>query len=224
MRSLLGVLEVLNGLTYTAESAHRVFVARALKIEVRELKPQLLADYLTFFDKAFSDFPEWAECYCGFYDTPGTDWDASPESGPEHRAARSELIRNGKAHGLLAYIDGKPVGWCNAQPRASFVNMRSYRVAVTDPEEPVGSIMCFLVSPEHRSKGVSTTLLNVACDMFKRDGLQIAEGYPTTNPTKGSGGLPWAEANYKGPLNLFLKNGFRIHKQLERFAIVRRQL
>jgi GNAT superfamily N-acetyltransferase len=199
-------------------------MVESAKITVRELKPDLLSDYLTFFDNAFSDFPDWADCYCGFYDTPGSDWDASAESGPVHRAARSERITAGKARGLLAYINGKPVGWCNAQPRTQFVNMRSYKVALTAPEEPVGSIMCFLVAPDHRRKGISTALLHAACDMFHRDGLRIAEAYPTTNPRKRFGDIPWAEANYKGPLNLYLKNGFKIHQQLERFAIVRRQL
>jgi GNAT superfamily N-acetyltransferase len=199
-------------------------MAGKVQIEVRELRPELVSDYLELFDKAFSDFPEWADCYCGFYDTPGADWDASASAGPEHRAARSASISAGKAQGLLAYIDNKPVGWCNAQPRANFANMRSYRIAMTDPEEPVGSIMCFVVTPQYRGKGVCTALLRAACDKFRSDGLQIAEGYPTTDPKKRFGDIPWAEANYKGPLSVYLKNGFGIHRQLERFAIVRKRL
>ncbi len=199
-------------------------MVESLQVLVLELKPELLSDYLSFFDKAFSDFPDWADCYCGFYDTPGSNWDATATAGPEHRAARSERISTGQARGLLAYIDGKPVGWCNAQPRANFVNMRSYKVAVTDPAELVGSIMCFLVAPEHRGAGVSTALLRAACDMFRREGLGIAEGYPTTNPKARFGEIPWAEANYKGPLNMYRKNGFTVHRQLERFAIVRKSL
>jgi GNAT superfamily N-acetyltransferase len=199
-------------------------MAGTVQIEVRELKPNLLSDYLSFFDRSFADFPDWADCYCGFYDTLGTDWDASANAGPEHRTARSALISAGKAQGLLAYIDSKPVGWCNAQPRTNFANMRSYRVALTDPGEPVGSIMCFVVAPEYRGKGVCTALLRAACDKFRRDGLKIAEGYPTTNSQKRFGNIPWAEASYKGPLSVYLKNGFEIHRQLELFAIVRRQL
>lgn len=199
------------------------FMAGTIQIEVKRLKPELLEDYLKFFDRAFSDFPEWAGCYCGFYETPGASWDSSMSAGPVNRAAKSERIRAGKVNGLLAYVDGEPVGWCNAQPRANYLNMRSYRSAVTDPEEPVGSIMCFLVAPEHRKKGVSTALLNAACETFHQAGLEIAEGYPTTTHQR-FGNVPWPEANYKGPLNLFLKNGFAIHRQLERFAIVRKSL
>jgi GNAT superfamily N-acetyltransferase len=200
-------------------------MSHAVKVEVRELTPELLDDYLRFFDKdAFTDFPEWSECYCGFYDTPGENWDASAESGPAHRKARAERIKSGKAHGLLAFVDNRVVGWCNAQARSSFLNMRRYSTVIDNPAEQIGSIMCFLVAPGYRGKGVGTLLLNEACDKFRRDHLEIAEGYPTTNPVKRTREIPWANENYKGSLNMYLKAGFRVHRQLERFAIVRKQL
>jgi GNAT superfamily N-acetyltransferase len=102
--------------------------------------------------------------------------------------------------------------------------MRRYATAIDDPAEPVGSIMCFLVSPGYRGKGVGTALLNAACDRFCREKLHFAEGYPTINPFKRAWETPWAEENYKGSLNMYLKAGFKIHRQLERFAIVRKQL
>jgi len=200
-------------------------MSRVLEVTVRELDPATLDDYLHFFDKeAFTDFPYWSGCYCGFYETLGTDWDASAQAGPTHRAAKADRIRTGKAHGLLAYMDGKVVGWCNAQRRTNFTNMRSYSVVIDDPEEPVGSIMCFLISPQHRRKGVCTALLNAASDTFRSDGLKVAEGYPTTNPPKRSWEIPWAEDNYKGPLGVYLNAGFKVHRQLEHFTIVRKQL
>jgi GNAT superfamily N-acetyltransferase len=200
-------------------------MSHSVKAEVRELTSELLDDYLKFFDKdAFTDFPEWSGCYCGFYDTPGQEWDASAKAGPPHRATRAERIRSGKAHGLLAFAGGRVVGWCNAQPRSTFVNMRRYSSVIDNPAELVGSIMCFLVAPGHRGKGVGTSLLNAACEKFRRDRLHVAEGYPTTNPVKRDWETPWAEENYKGPLSMYLKAGFKIHRQLEHFAIVRKLL
>jgi GNAT superfamily N-acetyltransferase len=202
-----------------------MLMSHAVEIVVRELKPDLLDDYLQFFDKdAFADFPHWSGCYCGFYDTLGNDWDPTAKAGPAHRAARAERIGSGKSHGMLAYADGKVVGWCNAQARASFPNMRRYSVVIDNPDEAVGSVMCFLVAPSYRGKGVCTSLLSAACDMFSREKLEVAEGYPTTNPVKGSWEIPWAEENYKGPLSMYLKASFKIHRQLERFAIVRKEL
>lgn len=197
----------------------------AAEIVVRRLKPELLDDYLRFFDKdAFTDFPYWSGCYCGFYETSGEEWDATAKAGPAHRAAKAERISSCKALGLLAYVDDKVVGWCNAQLRSNFVNMRRYSVAINNPDERVGSIMCFLVAPNYRRIGVCTALVNAACEMFRSLSLEAAEGYPTTSPAKSSWEVPWAEENYKGPLSIFLNNGFKIHRQLERFAIVRKQL
>src|SRR3989442_14413388 len=115
-------------------------MSHAVKVEVQELTPELLDDYLRFFDKdAFIDFPYWSGCSCGFYDTPGNEWDSSAKAGPAHRAARAERIRSGKSHGLLAFADGKVIGWCTAQPRSNFLNMRIYVTVVVDCSEPVGS-------------------------------------------------------------------------------------
>jgi GNAT superfamily N-acetyltransferase len=102
--------------------------------------------------------------------------------------------------------------------------MRRYAPAIDDPAEQVGSIMCFLEAPGHRGRGSGTALLNVACDMFRHGHLQIAEGYPTTNPVKRAWEAPWAEENYKGPLSMYLKAGCKVHRRLERFTIVRKQL
>ena len=195
------------------------------RVTVRRLSPELLDDFLGFFDKeAFSDFPDWSGCYCGFYETLGNSWDAGPETASTHRAEKSERIRSGNATGLLAYVDGKVVGWCNAQRRSDFANMRRYSVVIDNPTLSVGSIMCFLVAPGYRGRGACTALLSSACEMFRSEGLSIAEGYPTTNPSKKAWETPWAEENYKGPLSVYLKNGFSVYRQLERFAIVRRQL
>ena len=196
-----------------------------MRVQIVTLIPERVDEYLEFFDKdAFADFPEWSGCYCGFYDTPGDHWDPTAKAGPEHRAARAGRIRSGRAHGLLALAADTVVGWCNAQARSSFQNMPRYAVAVEDPGEPVGSIMCFLVVPGHRGRGVGTALLTAACDMFRKEELRVAEGYPTTDSAKRTWVIPWAEENYKGSLGMYLKAGFKIYRQLDRFTVVRKRL
>ena len=130
-----------------------------------------------------------------------------------------------KASGLLAYADGKVVGWCNTGPRRNYQNLHSLASA-SDPSEPVGSILCFVVAAPYRGKGVCTMLLNAACDKLRSDGFQIAEGYPRTLPSNANNpyNTPIENLNYRGSLSTFLKTGFTIHQQLERHAIVRRRL
>ncbi len=208
---------------------------RALEITVRELRLQDLEDYLRFFDEVYKndpwlnskDNPWWGICYCGFYDDTRTEQErnTAPDAATKNRNMRAESIQSRKAHGLLAYVDGKVVGWCNAGPRASYQNLRNL-VPDRDPTEPVGSILCFVVAASFRGQRIATTLLNAACGNFRRDGLRIAEGYPRTIPPHVNNpyNIPPEHLNYRGSLSTFLKAGFTIYRQLERHAIVRKQL
>src|SRR5216683_1465359 len=208
------------------------------EILVRELKPRLVADYLGFFDEIydndsflrFKDNPWWGGCYCSFYDDPRTEDEinASRDKRSENRAAREKTIEEGKASGLLAYTKagGKVVGWCNVAPRGSYVNPRYLKQAIVDPSERVGSITCFVVSSEHRKSGVAPKLLQSACDLIKRWGLPVAEGYPRNPELSGDNPykIPQDNLSFRGSLNMFLHSGFRVHMKLERFTVVRRAL
>jgi len=206
------------------------------EILVRELEPRLVADYLRFFDDVydndsflrFRDNPWWGGCYCGFYDDPRTEDEinASHDKRSENRAAREKIIKKGKASGLLAYAGGKVVAWCNVAPRGSYVNLRYLKQAIVDPDERVGSITCFVVWSEQRKSGVAPKLLQSACDLIKKWGLPVAEGYPMNpelsmeNPYK----IPQDNLSFRGSLNMFLRSSFRVHMKLERFTVVRKTL
>lgn len=151
-----------------------------MNLVIRELGLELVDDYLAFFDRdAFGDNPHWSHCYCAFYHRDYPDeWPYPPQLRRENRAFKAELIKAGQAPGLLAYADGRVVGWCNAGPRSGYQNLRHRAEAVEDPSEPVGSTLCFIVARDYRGQGVASALLKSACDRFKREGVAIAEGYP----------------------------------------------
>jgi hypothetical protein len=134
---------------------------RALEITVKELQPQLVEDYLRFFDEVYQndpwlntrDNPWWGICYCGFYDDTRTERErnTAPDAATKNRSMRAENIEAGKAHGLLAYVNGKVAGWCNAGRRDSYLNLQRLVLDV-DLAEPVGSILCFVVAAPFRGK------------------------------------------------------------------------
>lgn len=203
------------------------------KITVRELVPELVDHYISFFDGVYhndpwlntKDNPWWGICYCGFYDDPRTEQDRNqmPDAQMENRKQRGKYIQSAKAHGLLAYFDGRVVGWVNAGPRADYVNLRGL---ADDSEEndSLGSILCFVIAEPHRGKGIATALLAATCTKFQMDGLKLAEAYPRTKPLDGLQNTPLNHANYRGSLEMFTKAGFVMHRQLERHAIFRKQL
>ena len=168
-------------------------------IIVRPLSKELLDDYLSFFDdKAFTDNPRWASCYCYFpYHDPGRiDWQT--RTGPENRSSISACVRAGTAQGYLAYSGNEVVGWCNAAPR------RLYPM-LNDPPEPdaetTGSICCFIVAPGYRRKGVAASLLDAACNGLKAIGMHAVEARPVKHAQGPA-------ANHHGPLALYLAAGF----------------
>lgn len=185
---------------------------------IRELTPELLDDYLKFFDQyAFADNPAWSGCYCMFFHFSGTDeeWDACTAS--ENRATISDLIRNDQAPGLLAYVGGKPVGWCKAAPRVSLPRLNLHKDLQVDDADRVGSIVCFVIAKPYRGRGIARRLLNAACDVLARRGLAFAEAYPRKHAESGAD-------NYPGPLKMYLAAGFTIFREVDKRVIVRKPL
>jgi hypothetical protein len=89
-------------------------------IVITPLRPEQAGDFLRFFDHergvAFADNPQWAKCYCHYYQVPKSIRWASL-SAPQNRTGMQARIEVGEMEGLLAYESGEVVGWVNAQPR-----------------------------------------------------------------------------------------------------------
>ena len=98
--------------------------------------------------------------------------------------------------------------------------------AVEDPNEQVGSIVCFVVDSQNRRMGIATTLLEAAIDWFRQSKLEFAEAYPRSKPASVDNpyNIPEEHLNYYGPLQMYLKAGFKIHKQFQKFTVVRKSL
>jgi GNAT superfamily N-acetyltransferase len=173
-----------------------------MEITVHPLDPGRLEDYLAFFDReAFSDNPEWADCYCLFYHVPDPDWES--RTGERNREDAA----------------GRPIGWCNANAKERFARLaaESAQWGEARPGERVLSVVCFVVAPAYRRKGVARLLLQEACAGAARAGYRWAEGYPRKVERN-------AAQAYHGPLALYRSEGFTELRELEQSWIVRRDL
>ena len=171
--------------------------------EIHPLSPARLADFMAFFEgEAFSDNHKWSSCYCQcFYeDHSKVHW--ASRTAEENRECASQRITRARMQGLLAYHEGRVVGWCNAAPRELLHALDAEPIA--NPEQ-VGTIVCFLVAPSARGRGVATALLNVACQYLRAQGLLSVEA----NPRPGAKGT--AE-NHFGPLAMYLAAGFTVRQ------------
>ena len=189
-----------------------------MAIEIRPLGPQLLDDYLDYFDRtAFTDNLEWAGCYCYFYlvDHTRQDWDM--RTAEENRRSVAELIAGGGMYGYLAYIESKVAGWCHAGPKTYSLALMGCEELVDPDLTQTGSIVCFNVAPAQRRRGVGAALLTAACEGFVALGLGVAEAYPRPEASGDA-------ADYHGPLQMYLQAGFKTHRRFATYQVVRKAL
>ena len=93
---------------------------------------------------------------------------------------------SGDTSGLVAYLDGEPVGWCAVEPRTAYEGLlRNNRVPWTDRSEDkndatVWAVTCLLTRAGYRKRGISRVLARAAVDFARQRGARAIEGYPIT--------------------------------------------
>jgi GNAT superfamily N-acetyltransferase len=88
--------------------------------------------------------------------------------------------------GLVAYLDGEPVGWCAVEPRTAYEGLvRNNRVPWAGRHEDksddsVWAVTCLFTRAGFRKRGVSYALAHAAVDYARGHGARALEGYPMT--------------------------------------------
>lgn len=141
-------------------------------------------------------------CWCLYWRLSSSEF-SSPRTPREARMR--ELVSRQPAPGLLAYLDGEPVGWCNVGPRAAMERLVRSRTIPAVDDTPVWSVVCFVVRAGHRRQGVAERLLQGAVDYAHGYRAPAIEGYPVD---PGDRRLNTFEA-YVGTTCMFERVGFR---------------
>lgn len=118
----------------------------------------------------------------------------------ERVGALQDLVKKEIPVGVLAYADGKPVGWCSVAPRQTYAGLeRSAALARVD-QEAVWSVVCFFVDSGYRRQGVARGLLTAAVEYAREQGAAIVEGYPVEPGSR--------VYTFMGSPSIFLEAGF----------------
>jgi GNAT superfamily N-acetyltransferase len=115
------------------------------------------------------------------------------------------IVDSGRVPGILAYHEGRPVGWCSVAPREEFPRLERSRTLKPVDDEPVWSVVCFFIAKSYRRRGVARRLLQAALNYVRESGGRIVEGYPV-EPKKI--GIPDLFA-YHGLASMFRTAGFK---------------
>jgi GNAT superfamily N-acetyltransferase len=131
-----------------------------------------------------------SRCHCQRYKMrPGESW---ASVGAEELAFRLRTQTDCDhpepctTSGLVAYLDGEPVGWCAVEPRSAYPRLlRSNRVpwagrTEDKTDDSVWAVTCFVTRTGFRRRGISRALARAAVDFARQRGARAVEGYPMT--------------------------------------------
>ena len=169
----------------------------SLHYKTKELSATTWVDFERLFEKHSG---VQGGCWCMFYHvTEG--W--SKRSPQQNKVEKRVLVNNGKAHGMLVYHEGKPVGWCQFGPSKELPridNMRSYK---RSRERELWRITCFFTDRDYRRNGVASEALRSALHFMKEHGVKVVEAYPVDVRKRRSSSMLW-----NGTPELFEAAGF----------------
>nr|KEP23843.1 GCN5 family acetyltransferase [Georgenia sp. SUBG003] len=124
--------------------------------------------------------------------------------GDRERAMRA-LCERENPPGVVAYLDGIPVGWCNVGPRAEIPRLAGSKLIRPVDDVPVWSIICVVVRGGHRKKGVTGHLIEAAARYASSRGAPAVEAYPVDPP-----GRMDTTMAFVGTRAMFERAGFRV--------------
>ena len=154
-------------------------------------------------------------CWCTFHHI--SSFSLPENQQPPTRAERAKLNHQKKkklvatncAHGILVYVKGEPVGWCQFGPREELPRMdnttkyRKLALALEKVSNRLWRITCFVVDKEYRRRGVASFGLRAALETIKKKGGGIVEAYPVRKTDQG------ANCIYCGTVSMFERAGFK---------------
>lgn len=163
----------------------------------------------------FGDRGSSAECFCQRYKLqPREAFSRFPRE--ERRERLLEQARCGEpasdaTSGIVAYLDGEPVGWCAVEPRPAYFGLaRVYRVPwegrnEDKADDTIWAVTCVLVRAGFRKRGIAYALARGAVEHARARGARALEAYPYRTEV---GEITWDEI-HPGAESIFADAGMR---------------
>ena len=144
-------------------------------------------------------------CWCMAYRQSGSQEPSQTGTtrAETNRAALKALVDAGTPPGLIGYRDNVPVGWVSIGPREDYAKLKRSPVMKAVDDQPVWSVICFVVPSAYRRQGVARALLKAAMEYAKKQGATLIEAYPVDKPTRSNDVDIWV-----GAKSMYDKAGF----------------
>jgi GNAT superfamily N-acetyltransferase len=171
---------------------------------------------------------ETYKCQCQHLKIRIRDWSAVPVERRAERLREQTQCDHPRAKassGLVAYLDGEPVGWCAVEPRTAYIRL------IVDMQVPwmgrdedrnddsVWAVTCFVIRKGYRGRKLTYALARAAVDFARERGARAIEAYAMiAEPGKI---VIWGEMRVGSP-GAFAAAGFKeVHKPSKRRVVMR---
>ena len=145
-------------------------------------------------------------CWCMYYRVSGKE-SGYTRPGDEQRArskaALKALVQEDPPPGLIGYLGETPVGWISLGPREDYAKLANSPTMKSVDDQPVWSVVCFVVPSEYRKQGVARDLLAGAIRYARKRGVRLLEAYPVDKAHPSASDAPWF-----GSKSMFDEAGF----------------
>ncbi len=137
-------------------------------------------------------------CWCMRWRASSAEFQKLGANG--RRAALQRLVDGGTPTGIIACLDGRPVGWCSVAPRETYLALERSKTLKRIDDAIIWSVVCFFVDRTVRGRQVSQDLLRAAVRHAVERGAQVVDGYPVEPGAHGY--------RFMGLASTFEKAGF----------------
>lgn len=169
-------------------------------------------------EKNLKDLPEWigfpGSCkYCIYWEFPHKFKEKPRDETKDNIEEKSQWLKNVRNEfgvcAIIIHINEKPIGYAQYAPPTYLPNTSHYSVL---PSPDAVLISClFIFDKRYRRQGFGTILLNAVIENLENRNITTIETIAMKNSAK----------NPSGPVEFYLKNGFRIYNDDKKFPLMR---
>jgi ribosomal protein S18 acetylase RimI-like enzyme len=166
------------------------------------------ADHLDLARRFFSVERATRHCWCTAFCSTRGRFAAGWYGGGNRRRFEALARSEPDPMGLLALLDGEPVGWCACGPRSRYLTASAGRASLLagrprDEDQHVWLVACIVVRPDHPGPGVVRELVRAAVAHAEESGASAIEAWPLAVGVRRPGDL------HVGREGVFARLGFR---------------
>jgi ribosomal protein S18 acetylase RimI-like enzyme len=175
-----------------------------MKLRIEPLTPDRWRDLVELFSRPGLSVARG--CYCMYYRRSGAhERPPGMTYSESNRRQLKALVDRGVVPGLLGYEKGRAIGWVSLGPREDYTKLVRSPVMKPVDDKAVWSIICFVVDPKERDRGVAEALLDGALVWARRHGVTLVEAYPCDKSGRSADESMWF-----GAKRMFDRAGFSV--------------